>query len=161
MTCARVNAPIAEGSALPDRWAARHPRASDFSKRTGAWWERLKYFPRDPRGRTYLTLAANLYNVRVSLDLEFGSGWTGEIAGYAFWRQSLGDGIYGPATNLLGPDGGSEERFIGSQADFVLSWQVNRNLSFRGVYSLFKPGPFIEDTGPAVPFIQGDMVFKW
>lgn len=92
---------------------------------------------------------ANLLNLRPIVGVDLGAGWTLTAAGVFYWRQSLDDGIYGSAVNLVRPDGGSNARYIGTQADVGLGWVVNRNLSLRATYSAFWPGPFIEDTGPA------------
>lgn len=80
-----------------------------------------------------------------------------------FWRQSLGDGVYGPGLNLVRPDGGSRARYVGTQAGVSLDWLVDRNLSLRFVYGLFGPGRFVEETGPAktVHFVQANVVFKF
>jgi Alginate export len=92
---------------------------------------------------------ANVMSLRAMSGLDFGSGWSLTGAATFFWRQSVGDGIYGPALNVLRPAGGSEARFIGNQGEMALAWQANRNWSFRTVYSIFVPGRFVEDTGPA------------
>lgn len=106
---------------------------------------------------------ANLYNLRPNFILELTPAWEFSGAVTFFWRQSLNDGIYGPALNLLRPDGGSRARYIGTQVDAALDWLVDRNLSFRFVYSFFEPGRFIEETGPAetVQFVQANAVFKY
>jgi hypothetical protein len=66
-----------------------------------------------------------------------------------YWRESTGDGIYDVGGNLIRDDGGSDERFIGTQAEVVLSYEVSRNLNAMISYSQFYPGAFIEDTGPS------------
>lgn len=92
---------------------------------------------------------SNLINLHPSLTLDLGSGWTLGTAAVFYWRQSLQDGVYGVAGNLLRPAGGSRARYIGTQADVVLGWEVSRHLSFEAAYSVFRPGPFIRDTGRA------------
>jgi Alginate export len=66
----------------------------------------------------------------------------GTAAATLYWRQSLGDGIYGSGLNLVRPDGGSRARYIGTQGELGIGWQATRNLNFRATYSLFKPGQF-------------------
>lgn len=106
---------------------------------------------------------ANLYNLRPNFILELTPAWKFSGALTFFWRQSLNDGIYGPALNLLRTDGSSHARYVGTQFETALDWLVNRNLSFRFVYLFFKPGRFIEETGPAktVQFVQGNVTFKY
>jgi hypothetical protein len=106
---------------------------------------------------------ANLINLGPVIGIDLGSGWTLTGAGVFYWRESLDDGIYGSAVNLLRPDGGSRARYIGTQAEAALGWEVSRNLSFRAVYSVFEPGRFIEDTGPAkaVHYVQMQTVLRY
>ena len=106
---------------------------------------------------------ANLISLRPSVGIDLGSGWTLSSAAVFYWRQSLDDGIYGSAFNLLRSHGGSRARYIGTQAEAVLGWAPTRNLSFRAVYSVFQPGRFIEETGPAktVHFAEAQVVFKY
>jgi hypothetical protein len=40
-------------------------------------------------------------------------------------------------------------RYIGTQGELGIGWQATRHLNFRATYSLFKPGQFIAETGPA------------
>ncbi len=105
----------------------------------------------------------NLVNLRPNFGLQLSPAWklTGALTFY--WRHRLEDGIYGPARNLLRPDAGSRARYVGTQADVAFDWNLNRNLSFRFVYSLFEGGRFIEETGPArtVHFVQANAVFKY
>jgi len=109
-----------------------------------ALFPRGKYF-----GEIGLIGPANLINVHPILGIDLGSGWTLSAAGVFYWRESLGDGIYGAPGNLLRSAEGSRSRYIGTQADVVLGWEATRNLSFEVSYSVFDPGPFIKDTGPS------------
>lgn len=92
---------------------------------------------------------SNLINLHPALTLDLGSGWSLNAAAVFYWRQSLQDGVYGVAGNVLRPAGGSRSRYIGAQADAVLGWTVSRHLSFEAAYSVFRPGSFIRDTGRA------------
>lgn len=103
-----------------------------------------KYF-----GEAGLIGPSNLINLHPSLTLDLGSGWTLGTAAIFYWRQSLQDGVYGISGNLLRPAGASRARYIGTQADVVLGWEVSRDLSFEAAYSIFRPGSFIRDTGGA------------
>ncbi|MFY0479918.1 alginate export family protein [Achromobacter marplatensis] len=92
---------------------------------------------------------SNLINLHPALTLDLGSGWSLGAAAVFYWRQSLQDGVYGVAGNLLRPAGGSRSRYIGTQADVVLGWTVSRHLSVEAAYSVFRPSSFIRDTGRA------------
>ena len=105
----------------------------------------------------------NIVNLRPNFGLQLAPQWQLTGALTFFWRHRLEDGIYGPGLDLVRPDGGSRARYIGTQAEAALDWQVGRNLSFRFVYGLFEAGRFIEETGPArtVHFVQANAVFKY
>ncbi len=50
---------------------------------------------------------------------------------------------------LLGLVVPSRARYIGTQAEVVLGWSPARGVDVELAYALFKPGRFIEETGPA------------
>jgi hypothetical protein len=104
-----------------------------------------------------------LINLHPIVGIDLGSGWSLSAASVFYWRESLGDGIYGAPGNLLRPSAGSRERYIGTQADLVLTWEPTRTLSFELAYSTFKPGPFIEETGPQrrVHFFGAETMFRF
>jgi Alginate export len=76
-------------------------------------------------------------------------GWSLGGAAVWYWRESTGDGIYDVGGNVIRDDGGSDERFIGTQGEVVLNYEFNRNLNAMVSYSRFYPGAFIDDTGPS------------
>ena len=103
----------------------------------------------------------NLVNLRPNFGLHLDATWRLSAALTFYWRQRLEDGVYGPARNLLRPDGGSRARYVGTQGDVALDKGVSRKLSLRFVYAFFAPGRFIRETGPAdtVHFVQANVVF--
>src|SRR2546423_4123840 len=95
---------------------------------------------------------ANLIRVNpyAQLQLTDNLQLTGNLAFY--WRESTHDGIYGLGNmQLLRAGEGSRSRYVGTQAELILEYQVNRNLSLQTSYSLFTAGSFIKDTGPHDP----------
>jgi Alginate export len=66
-----------------------------------------------------------------------------------YWRESISDGIYDLGGNLIRGDGGSNARFIGTQAEVVLTYEHSRNLDAMLAYAQFHPGAYIKDTGPS------------
>jgi hypothetical protein len=100
-------------------------------------------------GETGVVGPGTLLGVHQALGIELGSGVTAKLAGMLFWRESLGDGIYGIGGQVVRPSGGSSSRFIGTQGELTLSWVQSRNLSFYAVGGILLPGAFIADTGPA------------
>jgi hypothetical protein len=123
-----------------------------------ALFPRGKYF-----GEIGLIGPANLINVHPIVGIDMGSGWSLSGAAVLYWRESLGDGIYGTPGNILRSAGTSRARYIGTQADVVLGWEATRNLSFEVAYSVFEPGPFMKDTGPSnvVHFIGAETLVRF
>lgn len=92
---------------------------------------------------------SNIIDLHPSIDVDLGHNVTASFAEIDYWRDSLGDGIYGIAGNLLRSGGGSDARHIGNQQEFVINWQLNPLVNILGSYSLFEPGAFIQQTEPA------------
>lgn len=67
---------------------------------------------------------------------------------HGFWRQSDDDAVYNAAGGALRPDAGSGQRYLGSEIDVLLNWQVDRHLAAYAGYSHFFPGDFFEDAAP-------------
>lgn len=65
-----------------------------------------------------------------------------------FWRASDEDGIYNAGGALISRNyGATDERFIGSEIDLLLNWQVDRHLAAYFGYSHFFTGDFIDESG--------------
>jgi hypothetical protein len=71
------------------------------------------------------------------------------ISFYEFWRQSLEDAVYMASGSVLRFSGASNARYIGSELDLLLNWQIDRHLSSYIGYSHFFAGTFIQETGPS------------
>jgi hypothetical protein len=123
-----------------------------------AMFPRGKYF-----GEIGLIGPANLINVHPIVGIDLGSGWSLSGSTVFYWRESLDDGLYGVAGQLLRSGKNSKARYIGTQADITLSWDVTRNLSFGLAYSMLVPGQFIKDTGPSktIHFIGAETLFRF
>lgn len=123
--------------------------------------------PMFPKGNYFGTIGLigpyNLINVHPSLSLRLSEQWTLQGAAVLYWRESLGDGLYNAAGNLVRPASGSPARYIGTQADVALAWEPRRWLSLGATYSLFLPGPFIAETGPSqtVHFIALEALIRF
>lgn len=68
---------------------------------------------------------------------------------HLFWRESTKDGVFNAGGGLLRAAGGSDESYIGSELDLLLTWQIDRHTQAYLGYSYFWAGDFIEDTGPS------------
>ena len=66
---------------------------------------------------------------------------------HLFWRQSEDDAVYNVAGGILRADGGSDARYIGSELDLILNWQIDRHFNAYFGYSHFFAGDFIDETG--------------
>jgi hypothetical protein len=121
--------------------------------------------PMFPKGKYFGELALlgpqNMINLHSTLDLRLAEGWTLGGAAVLYWRESTGDGVYDFGGNLIRSDMGSDARFIGTQAEVVLTYEHSRNLDALLSYSLFEPGDYIEDTGPneTVHFVGAELRF--
>jgi hypothetical protein len=67
----------------------------------------------------------------------------------AYWRYTTADGVYDIPGNLLRAAGDSRARFIGKEAEVTLAWQASAELELSTSFSVFAPGGFIRETGPA------------
>jgi hypothetical protein len=108
--------------------------------------------PLFPKG-TYFSEAgligpANFMDIHPSLDLRLTERVTLTTDWDFFWRQSVKDGIYGNAVNLVRSGQGSRERYIGSQPQAQVEWRANRHLTFTVIYAHFFAGPFLKETQP-------------
>jgi Alginate export len=65
-----------------------------------------------------------------------------------FWRESTHDGIYNNALKLVRSGGGSSARYIGSQAQAMLQWNIGRHLTVSAVYAHFFTGEFLKESPP-------------
>ncbi len=92
---------------------------------------------------------ANLYNLHPGIIGRLGKRWTYHLDGVFYWRYGKADGAYNAGGALVRLPNGSDERYIGSQMDAVLTWTYNRQLSVEGAYARFWAGPFLEESGPS------------
>lgn len=109
-----------------------------------AMFPRAKYF-----GEIGVLGPRNLLNIHPIAGVDLGRGWSLSGATVFFWRESLDDGVYGGPGDLLRASGDSKARYIGTQSELVLGWSAARGVDIQAAYSVFKPGSFIEETGPS------------
>ena len=109
--------------------------------------------PMFPKGKYFGELTpvgpSNIINVHPGIDFDVGHHLTVGFAAIDYWRQSRGDGIYGVAGNLLRSGNASEALHIGDQQEIVLNWHPSTLINILASYSLFEPGKFVQQTGPA------------
>lgn len=123
--------------------------------------------PLFPKGKYFGELTPigpyNLINLHPTLDLDLSGGFGLGLAAVAYWRESGQDGVYDVTGNLLRSGAGSDARYVGTQGEIVLSYSNGRTFEAMASYSLFRPGAFIEDTGPArtIHFVGLEAVLKF
>lgn len=109
--------------------------------------------PLFPKGAYFGEIAligpANHMDLHPSVAMKIAKDWLITAESVFFWRQSLNDGIYGPAVNLLRGPGSSRSRFVGSQPSVQAEWDISRHFSWTGNYTHFFSGAFLKDTKPA------------
>ena len=91
---------------------------------------------------------ANHVDVHPQLDLALRRNVTLTLDWDCFWRESTHDGVYGTAVNLIQGGRTSTERYVGSQAEAMVEWRVDKHLSFTADYAHFFAAAFLKDTTP-------------
>ncbi len=106
---------------------------------------------------------ANFFDLHPTLDVHLTQNVTVTADWIFFWRQSIRDGIYGPAINLIRSGSTSRARYIGSQATAQAEWQVNRHLTLLGIYTHFFAGAFLKESGPGrdVDYVTTWVTYKF
>jgi hypothetical protein len=67
---------------------------------------------------------------------------------HVFWRQSTDDALYNASGGVQRAASGSDDSFVGSELDLLLTWQIDKHFNAYVGYSHFFAGDFIETTGP-------------
>ena len=105
-----------------------------------------------PKGKHISQLAAtgliNQRDLHPRIDIQFNKQWSLRLSTEFIWRDSLDDGIYSIANGLLRTGQASRARYVGTQPEVELKWQVDRHLDIKGIFIFFDAGPFIRETPP-------------
>ncbi len=105
-----------------------------------------------PRGKHISQLAAtgliNQRDLHPKINIQFNKHWFLTLSTEFIWRDSLDDGIYSIANGLLRTGQVSRARYVGTQPEVELKWQVDRHLDIKGIFIFFDAGPFIRETPP-------------
>ena len=123
--------------------------------------------PLFPKGayfsETSLIGPANHIDLHPSLEIQPAKAVTVSLDWDVFWRESIEDGIYGNAVNLVRSGSGSNARYVGNQAQLMVEWEANRHLTFTSAYAHFFAGDFLKQTGPGkdVEYASAWVTFKF
>lgn len=109
--------------------------------------------PLFPRGKYFAAQSPvgprNLIHLQPSFTVHPSEAFAVSLTGIAYWRESTGDGLYNIPGFLVRSGRDSDARFIGKQGELAVAWQTTPELNLSASVSLFAPGAFIRDTGPA------------
>ena len=104
-----------------------------------------------PKGKYFGELSpvgpTNIVSVNPRVGMTLTKTVSASLAGAAYWRYSLSDGVYDIPGNLIRAPGTSRARFIGKEVEATLAWQATPELELSTSLSAFPPGQFIRDTG--------------
>ena len=105
----------------------------------------------------------NFIDFNPSVDLHLANNLHLTVNCDFFWRESERDGIYNNAVVLVRSSKNSNARFIGSQPQAQLEWDIDRHATFILIYAHFIAGPFLRETGPAkdVDYITTWLAYKF
>lgn len=106
-----------------------------------------------PKGKYFGELSPvgpyNIVSFNPGVALDLGQDVTLGVSAMAYWRYARADGVYDVPGGLLRAPGTSRARFIGKEAELTLDWQATPELELSASASVFEPGRFIRETGPA------------
>ena len=86
----------------------------------------------------------NHIDVNPTVDLHVRNNLTLSLNWDFFWRESTRDGVYNNSLVLVRPAGNSSAKYVGSQPQVVLQWNVDRHITFVAIYAHLFAGEFIE-----------------
>jgi hypothetical protein len=105
-------------------------------------------FPKQPYFSEASVIApANIIDIHPSIALQLPHSVTFTTDVDFFWKQRVEDAVYAPPGRPLVPAGQSEARYVGTQVNAELEWQINRNTSVALYYSHLFAGSAVTAAG--------------
>lgn len=106
---------------------------------------------------------ANFIDVNPSLELHFHNDLTITANWDFFWRESRHDGIYNNAVGLVRSGRNSNARYIGSQPQAVVEWDIGRHMTLVAIYAHFLAGEFLRQSGSGddVDYVTTWLTYKF
>jgi hypothetical protein len=106
-----------------------------------------------PKGKYFGELSPigpyNIINLNPAVTFDLRDDLSVGLAGQAYWRYALQDGVYDIPGNLIRSGQGARGRVIGQQVEATVDWRATPELELSASLSAFRPGDFIRETGPA------------
>ena len=125
------------------------------------------FSPMFPRG-TYFGLVsangpANNIGPHASLALSFPGSVTVTNEFWAFWRESVEDGVYSVPGFLLRPGNAQQGRYLGWQYEAFVSWAATRHLTLNATVAYFGTGTFFDSSAPDkdITYVAGWAAYKF
>jgi hypothetical protein len=105
----------------------------------------------------------NHIDLNPSVDLHFTDGLILSVNWDFFWRQSIHDGLYNSGLSIARSGKNSTARYIGSQPQTQLEWDIDRHITLIAIYAHFLAGPFLRETGPSkdVDYLTAWLTYKF
>ncbi len=94
-----------------------------------------------------LVLESNLIDVHPSITIHPRPGLSLSASVDFLWRESLGDGFYQAPVVPLIRDPSGTGRYIGTETQLFVNWQVDRHVNVVAAYVHFAAGPTITSVG--------------
>jgi hypothetical protein len=117
------------------------------------------FSPLFPRGSYFGLVSANGPSNNVAphaaLAVQLPLRFSASIEYWAFWRESLADGVYSVPGTLIRPGSTSEGRYLGDQVEGYVTWQADRHLSLNTTLAHFWTGSFFETSTPGRDITYG------
>jgi hypothetical protein len=106
-----------------------------------------------PKGKYFGELSPigpyNIINLNPAVTFDLRDDLSVGLAGQAYWRYALQDGVYDIPGNLIRSGQGARGRVIGQQVEATVDWRATPELELSASLSAFRPGDVIRETGPA------------
>jgi hypothetical protein len=123
--------------------------------------------PLFPRGSYFgepaLIGPANHVDIHPSLSVTPSIGVTLRLDWIGFWRQRRGDGLYGPAGNLLVAGAAGQSKHVGNQVEAKLEWSLTRHLTLVADAARFITSGFLKESTPGrdVSYVSTWITFRF
>lgn len=105
----------------------------------------------------------NFININPSVALQLTKSVTFTANCDFFWRESTRDGLYNNAGSLVRSGRNSTARYIGSQPQAQVEWQIGRHITLAAIYAHFLAGEFLRQSGPGkdVDYVTSWITYKF
>ena len=120
-------------------------------------------FPKQPYfSKASLLAPANLVDVHPSATFRINDKLTFTADVDFFWKHQIDDAVYAPPGRPLIRTGPSDARYIGSQINAGVDWQLNKHIAMNFYYSHFFAGPAVSNAdGRDVDFTSASLTIRF